>query len=108
MKKIVKRTIPECVVEETVYTCDICLTAEAPVARHIRTCHFCKRHSCTDHGRFDPEDYGDYPAFFCQTCYDIRYIKYADAYQKLKDDYELATGQLDEKVLEEINLNLKP
>lgn len=53
----------------SVYTCDDCGKDKIS---DPRTCRICRRHFCYDcvlKGQRDPDDYSDYPDWFCASCW---------------------------------------
>ena len=56
-------------VEVETYTCDFCDVELSSKTPRPQSCIVCGRHSCLEHGLFDPNDSGDYPARYCCTCW---------------------------------------
>lgn len=50
-----------------IVTCDTCGGKCSP----IKTCCICYRDACNNCGMFDPYENGDYPRWFCKTCWEL-------------------------------------
>lgn len=100
---IPKRTIKEHTREKVVVVCDICKD-EARVVVDGKPCMVCKRDVCASCSNYDPENMGDYPDYYCEICYGLRFEKHKHVFEKLEENYDKDI----EKATEEIRrLSLK-
>lgn len=70
--------------------CDFC-DAEVPDnGRYSWSpgCSLCARDTCREHNYPDPDDYGDYPSWFCKICYELRFNIYEGQYYEIIRKYE--------------------
>jgi hypothetical protein len=108
MIKTKKITIPaqkSKVVERQIYVCDLCGRENIDRSFFVQ-CSMCGRLVCrggygrTDkcHCMYDPDEIGDYPAEFCQICYNLRYEKYANDFEKIEEDYSNKIDNMESKI----------
>lgn len=76
--------------ELPMYVCDICGKESKST---IASCVLCERDICKTFSlsteicrKYDPEDYGDYPASYCIRCYHLRFKKYAKVIEAIKEE----------------------
>lgn len=89
-KEIVKvRAVKAHEKEVITYGCDFCDKKNVDKTR-FTTCHLCKRMICKGWMescvKWDPEEWGDYPDPYCPTCYELRFSKYREEINQIKDD----------------------
>lgn len=86
---------PAGVSKKEVIICDFC------DKETNRQCILCKRDICYDHRISEPEEYGDYPGYYCFKCQNLKFKKYATDYESAQIEYDLKITDLDLKVKHE-------
>lgn len=92
-----------------ILVCDFC-GYEGQGQRAVRTCVVCGRHACNSVKRcvkFDPTDPSDYPDAYCPVCYDLRFVKYADDFAALDEEYEAKRDVLQRRIKDEAALSVR-
>ena len=112
MEKIIKVTIPEVPaipsreVDDTLYGCDIC-SHESKQKSSFTHCTLCGRLICRNYKTCivnDRDDWGDYPAYYCKICADLKWDKYAAEYSAIYDEKCAKEEVLENKIkLESLN-----
>lgn len=83
--------------------CDIC---SDQIKGRVRVCTLCKR-DCHDWwekkdcSASDDRDYGDYPAYYCKICHDLKFGKYDKEYYDIQEECEKKEEALEAKILKE-------
>lgn len=88
--KPAKEAIPAKTKKVTETVCDFC---QANLPDHgsfgwYPKCTLCGRDICRKHTKFDSPDSSDYPDNYCTICFDLRFVKYGDAWWKLQELHE--------------------
>lgn len=52
-------------------------------------------------GGFDPREAGDYPDFYCNTCFDLKFKKYDQEYLDIENEHSNKLELLEQKIREE-------
>lgn len=105
-KKIpAKKAVPAKTKKMTKTVCDFC---DKTVPDHgsygwYPHCSICQRDTCRDHNKIEPYDYSDYPDWFCEICYDLRFNehqeKYLDMINRHDEEKEAFMNKLKEESL---------
>jgi len=102
---------------KNVYRVPAELTPEHFVVREEVVCDFCGEFAtnkccicssdiCTRHIERNYDE-GDYPDYYCKSCFDLKHEKYAGEYRRLQDEYNKAIDDLELKIKEESLLLVK-
>lgn len=74
------------------YTCDLC--GRGPISQRI--CSICGRDICSTCTKFDPRDTGDYPAKYCDNCFQIG-KKYLEQIRIEEEKFDKKVEELEQK-----------
>ncbi len=103
-KTITIPPIPQKTQEVSIYGCDVC-GHESKQATSFKKCYLCGRLVCNTYndkcGGFDPRESGDYPDFYCNICFELKFKKYAQEYEDIENDYSNKLELLEKKIREE-------
>lgn len=106
MKKIKTVTTPAVPAQKKkveVTVCDFCTTTVPDHGSYgwFPKCSICDRDTCRKHNKVDPHNYDDYPDWYCEICYNLRYGKYQDEYLDMIDKHEREEQEFMEKLKKE-------
>lgn len=73
----------ETVTEEKIVVYKYCDVCGAPAAR--KGCKICRKDLCRNHRVADERDQGDYPDYFCKSCWEIG-TKYRKQQKNIEDE----------------------
>lgn len=103
-KTVIIPAIEQTTKEVNIYGCDIC-GKENQRANNFKNCYLCKRFVCDNYskrcGNDNPNETGDYPDFYCNICFELKFKKYAQEYEDIENDYSNKLELLEKKIREE-------